>query len=66
MNKEKGIKIFVIVMLIVVILFAVITSIILEDKRKKLEEINNKNEIVKPIEKPDDKEKTINEILIEI
>ncbi len=36
-----------------VIMFVIITSIVLEIKRKKLEELEDKNEIVKPIEKPD-------------
>ncbi len=65
MDKEKGIRIFVIVALIAVILFAVITSIVLESKRKKLEDLNDKNDIVKPTEKPESKI-IISENLIEI
>ncbi len=48
-------------MLIAVILFVVITSIVLEAKRKKLADLNDKNEIVKPIEKLEGDIKLCNE-----
>ena len=59
MNKEKTTKILIIAMLTILILLVVITSIILHQKQKKLDDLNNKNEIVKPDPTPEIEENII-------
>ena len=48
MNKEKLAKISIFIALAALILVVIITSIVLYQKKKYLEDLNDKNEIVKP------------------
>ncbi len=50
MDKTKIGKIALIVAFICVVLIVVITSIVLNNKRKQLDDLRKKNEIVKPVE----------------
>ena len=50
MEKEKRNKILIIAGLIALILIVVITSIILYQKKKELDDLKDKNDIVKPDE----------------
>ena len=53
MNKEKLAKISIFIALAALILVVIITSIVLYQKQKYLEDLNEKNEIVKPGEDED-------------
>ncbi len=55
MNKEKLAKISIFIALAALILVVIITSIVLYQKKKYLEDLNDKNEIVKPDENEEDK-----------
>lgn len=59
MQKEKIVKIGIWVALLVVVAVAVITSIILHSKKEKLEDLKNKNDLVKPEESVNLKENKI-------
>jgi len=54
-NKEKLAKISTFIALAALILVVIITSIVLYQKQKYLEDLNEKNEIVKPDENEEDK-----------
>ncbi len=55
MNKEKLAKISIFIALAALIFVVIITSIVLYQKKKYLEDLNDKNEIVKPDENEEDK-----------
>lgn len=52
MSKEKKVNILLTVGLIVLIVVTIITSAVLYHKQKQLEDLNHKNDIVKPGEPP--------------
>lgn len=55
MNKEKLAKISIFIALAALIFVVIITSIVLYQKKKYLEDLNDKNEIVKPDENEENK-----------